>query len=182
MVVRQKIEEGANSLGCRFVLAIKNKRTDRELFKARYVFQGHLDKETDTLVHNASTVSQQAVRLLISMDTIFGFQIWSEYMTQAYLQGAEKILRKVYIKGKPEFQLDADELLEILRPLYGLADSGDFWQYTFRRHMKKNLCMTTTACDLSLHFKRVQRTLQGIIATNVDDNFSAGQNSFKKKH
>lgn len=39
------------------------------------------------------------------MVTIFGFSIWSEDMTFAYIQGAEKILRKFYVPVKPEFQL-----------------------------------------------------------------------------
>lgn len=45
-------------------------------------------------------------------------------MTLAYIQGVKKILRKVYVKGKPELQLTEYQLLEALRPLYGLANSG----------------------------------------------------------
>lgn len=71
-------------------------------------------------------------------------------MTQAYLQGAESILQKVYIKGKPDFQLDQDELLEVLRPLCGLTGSGDYWHSTFLHHINKDLEIIMTACDLSL--------------------------------
>lgn len=101
-------------------------------------------------------------------------------MTQAYLQGAERILRKVYIRGKPEFQLEYDELLEILRPLYGLADAGDYWHATFLRHLKGDLQMTTTATDLSFHFRRVQDALRGMIATHVDDTLGAGTPEFEQ--
>lgn len=181
VVVKQEIGEGANILGGRFVLAIKNKGTDKEMFKARYVVQGHMDRDKEWLVQNSKTVSQQAIRLLISIATIFGFEIWSEDMTQAYLQGAVRILRKNYIRGKPELRLEGNELLEVLRPLYGLADAGDYWHATFLRHLKKHLGMTTTASDLSLHFKRVQSTLHGLIATHVDDTLGVGRKSFQRE-
>lgn len=180
-MIRQDLEGGANILGGRFVLAIKNKGTGKEVLKARYVVQGHMDREKNLLVHNSPTVSQQSIRLLIAIATIFGFEIWSEDMTQAYLQGAERILRKVYIKGKPEFQLEDYELLEVLRPLYGLADAGDYWHAKFLRHLKKDLGMTTTASDLSFHFKRVQNELHGMIATHVDDTLCAGNRNFQKE-
>lgn len=83
-------------------------------------------------------------------------------------------MQKIYIRGKPEFQLDVHELLEVLRPLYGLADVGDYWHTTFLRHLKKDLGMTTTVSDLFLDLKRVQSTVQGLFATNVDKTLVTG--------
>lgn len=100
-------------------------------------------------------------------------------MTQSYLQWAERLLRKVYIRGKLEFQLEGDELLKILRPLYGLADAGDYWHATFLRHLQKDLEMTATANDLPFHFKRVQNALKGMIATHFDDTLGAGTDEFR---
>lgn len=155
------------------MLAIKNKGTVREVFKERYVVERHLNKEKNILVHNSTATSQQSIRLIMSIATIFGFEIWSEDMSQAYFQGAEQILRKFYIAGKSEFELEDDELLEIMRPIYGLADAGDYWHATFHRHLKEDLGMTTTASDMLLHFKRIQNTLWGMISTHVDDTLSA---------
>lgn len=45
LIVRREIGEGVNVLGGRFVLEIKNKGSDKEIFKARYVMQGHMDKK-----------------------------------------------------------------------------------------------------------------------------------------
>lgn len=64
VVVRQEIDDQANILGGSFVLSIK-KDTNQEVVKARYVVQGHLDREKRFLVHNYTTVSPQAVRLLV---------------------------------------------------------------------------------------------------------------------
>lgn len=102
-------------------------------------------------------------------------------MTVACIQGADEILRKIYVKGKPEFQLAPNQLLEILRPLYGLADSGDCWHETFLRHLKKGLGMNSTACDLSLFFKHIKGALHGIVATHVDDTLSSGDKIFEKE-
>lgn len=41
IVFRDEVPENSNILGGRFVLAIKNKETDEEVYKARFVVQGH---------------------------------------------------------------------------------------------------------------------------------------------
>lgn len=47
IVLRDEISKQANILGSRFVLTIKEKGTNKEIFKARYVVQGHKDAEKD---------------------------------------------------------------------------------------------------------------------------------------
>ena len=66
----------------------------------------------------------------------FGFRVWSEYINNSYLQSASKLLRDVYLKPGKEFELPSNHLLKLLHPLYGLADSGDYWNETFASHMK----------------------------------------------
>lgn len=89
------------------------------------------------LFFNSTTVRQQEVRLLISVMTILGFEIWLDDMTKAYIQGAERIIRNVYIRGKQQFQIEDHELLEILRPLYELGDVGDYRHDNFLRQLKR---------------------------------------------
>ena len=98
-----------------------------------------MDKEKELLFHASTTVRQQAIRLLISLAPIMGFRIWLEDVYNGIYPGGEKILGKMYVRGQPEFHLESNELLEILRPLYGLADSGDYWHVTFLRHLKEDL-------------------------------------------
>lgn len=75
VVLKEDLNEDANILGGRFVLTIKHKDTGNELLKARFVVQGHLDREEELLVHASTTVSQQAIRLFASLATIFGFKL-----------------------------------------------------------------------------------------------------------
>jgi hypothetical protein len=56
-----------------------------------------------------------------------GFKVWTQYVTQAYLQSAGILALDVYVdKPAPELELNADQALKLLRPLCGLADSGEF--------------------------------------------------------
>jgi hypothetical protein len=64
MTVRSEMPANANLLGSRFVITIKDIGTDRELYKARYVVQGHRDKEKTSMVHHSTTAKQQSTRLL----------------------------------------------------------------------------------------------------------------------
>lgn len=59
-VFREEIAPTANIMGGRFVLTFKHKGTDKELFKARFVVQGNLDREKDLLVHATTMRSKKA--------------------------------------------------------------------------------------------------------------------------
>lgn len=63
VVLREELSSNANILGGRFVLSIKSKDTDIELYKARYGVQGHSGKEVHQLVDPATTLRQISVRL-----------------------------------------------------------------------------------------------------------------------
>jgi Reverse transcriptase (RNA-dependent DNA polymerase) len=99
-------------------------------------------------------------------------------VTQAYLQCAEKLLRDVYIKPTKEFSMGPGQLLKLLRPLYGLADSGDYWGRTLANHLRKDLGMKSTTGDPALFFKNIQEKLSGLCATYVDDTLQAGDQKF----
>lgn len=136
VVCKEDVPPGANVLGGRFVLAIKNVNTDEEVYKARFVVQGHTDIEKNILVHNSTNLRQGSIRVLVAIVAVFGFRIWSQDVSQAYLQSAEKLMHDVYVKPTKEFHLSDTHLLKLLKPLYGLADSGDYWHATFSKHLQ----------------------------------------------
>lgn len=180
MVLKDEMPDNENVIGGRFVLAIKDGGTDREIFQARFVVQGYRDKMKNSLIHDSSTTKHSSTKLLIGLAAIFGYRLFSTDVCQAYLQSAEDLLRDVYIKPGKEFELGEDQILKLLRPLYGLSDSGDYWGATFSKHLKEDLGMETTTTDGAFFFKKVAEKLQGMTATYVDDTLQAGDESFQR--
>jgi Reverse transcriptase (RNA-dependent DNA polymerase) len=164
VVAKEEVSDNANILGGRFVFAIKDEGTDKEVWKARFVVQGYRDHLKTSLVHDTATSRQHSSRVLVGLAAIFGVNLFSTDVTQAYLQSAEKLLRDVYIKPMREFSMGPGQLLKLLWPLYGLADSGDYWGRTLSNHLRKDLGMESTTGDPALFFKnihsrKVERTL-----------------------
>jgi Reverse transcriptase (RNA-dependent DNA polymerase) len=177
--LKDEMPENPNIMSCRFVLTIKDSSTSKERCKARYVVQGFRDKKKTSLVNDASTSKQQSTKLLIGLAAIFGYRILSTDVTQAYLQSAELLMRDVYIKPSAEFELNASQVLKLLRPLYGLADSGDYWGSTLLNHLKEELGMKQTVGDPAMIFKVFDNKQQGVCATYVDDALHTGSKVYE---
>ena len=77
-----------NIIPTRFVLSIERSDDDREVLKARFVLGAHRDREKSSLFHTSTTLRHCSERILIALAVIFGFDIWSSCVTQAYLQSA----------------------------------------------------------------------------------------------
>ena len=129
-MLRNEVPDNANILNGRIFLAIKDSGTNKEVWKARYVVQGHKDKMKRTFVHDTSTVRQFSVKLLVGLAALFDFRLFSTGVPKDYLQSTEELSRDVYFKPSSEFDLDPNQLLKFLKPLYGLADSGEYWSNT----------------------------------------------------
>jgi hypothetical protein len=80
------------------VLSIKHGESGDEVKKSRFVIGGHRDIFLIDLVHTAKTVQQSSIRLLLSLAAILGFKVWSNDVSQAYLQASIPLLRDVYIR------------------------------------------------------------------------------------
>jgi hypothetical protein len=89
-------------------------------------------------------------------------------------------MRYVYIKPSAEFDLNANQVLKLLRQLYGLANSGDYWRSTLLNHLKEELGMKQTVGDPAMFFKMLDSKLQGMCATHVDDALHAGNKVYEE--
>lgn len=154
VVIKEEVPPDANVLNGRFFITIKDIETNEPIHKARYVVQGHKDKEKNRLVHNSTTVRQSSTRVLTALAAVFGLRVWSHGITQAYLQSASKLMRDVYLKPSKEFELSSDQLVKLLKPLYGLADSGGYWNVTMAKHREDDLGLKHTAGDMSLFLRK----------------------------
>ena len=81
-----------------------------------------------------------------------GFRIWVVDVKLAYLQSDKPLIRKIFITNSAsEFEPSPQECLELLKPVYSLANSGDEWHRTLDDHVQINLKMTPTIIGPSLY-------------------------------
>ena len=157
----------ANVLGGKFVLTLKNANTLHEEAKDRYVAQGHRDVEKHFLVQNVTALGQSSIKMMLSVASMFRFRVYSLDICQAYLQSESQLMRKVFIKPKIKdrkfFGVQDDEVLELLLPLYGMSDSGDYWLTTVDKHAKNYLGLKSTAGDPSLYFYKPNSKTEGVM-------------------
>lgn len=184
IVQKCDVPAGANVLGGRFVLALKNCGTLEEKPKARYIAQGHRDKDKPYMVHDTATLRSSSVRLLLSIAAVKGFRVFSHDVNQAYVQSKDKLTRQVFIMPRKEDRdllgITDDEILELILPLYGICDAGDYWGVTVEYHVQDDLDMTPCIGDAAMYVKLVDGVLQGIMGVYVDDNLNAGTTEFEE--
>lgn len=105
-------------------------------------------------------------------------------MIQSYLQSLQKLEREVLVKPPKEiFQelnLKPNELLLLLKPLYGLTESGDYWGRSFKYHLSEEQGMDHCVNDPVFFYKNLGEELIGLCGTYVDDTLHAGTNEYLK--
>lgn len=180
IIAYDELPDDANIMTGGFVITIKDTETNQPKFKARFVVHGNRDKDKNNLVHTSTTLKHASTRIIIALAACFGLRIWSQDISQAYLQSASKLIRDIYLKPGKDLELNGNQLLKLLRPLYGLSDSGDYWNTTFSDHIKNDLKMKNTVSDYSFFFKTIRGKLLGLAGTFVDDIICAGSNEFEK--
>lgn len=179
-VKRKDLPPDANVISTRMVLAVKDVGTESEKFKARLAAHGHKDREKEGRVHNSPTIRPISLRLLLSTAAIKRFKLWATDIIQAFIQSFN-LKRNVYIIPPEEFGLPDDEVFQLIKPLYGLCDAGDYWYITLRVFIRDFLGIDNLESDLSLYaqFKN-DGELDGMFGTYVDDICNAGNESFEK--
>ena len=175
-----RLPEDANILGGRFILAIKQPGTPNERYKARFVVQGHKDREKNYIIHTSKTVRHKNIRIMMTITASKkGHKIWLQDVTQAYIQGYD-LQREVYIKPTEHFQLKPNTYLKLLKPLYGLSESGDSCFQKYTTFLKEQLQLEPTDGDQSFLYKTEPENddLQGTMAVYVDDTLASGNPAF----
>lgn len=133
------------------------------------------------LVNNSINIKQSSIRVLLAVVAIFGLIIWSQDDRQVYLKSTEKLLRDVSVKPPDEFQLSSDQLLKLLKPLYGITYAGDYWYNTLTKLLHSDLKILPRTGDRFLFRRRIRQELSGLIGTYSDDTICAGTQSFVQK-
>jgi hypothetical protein len=139
VTVSSEVPTGANILSGRFVITIKDIGTNKVIYMARYVVQGHRDKEKTSKVHHNTTARQQSTRLLLGLAATFGFRSIPTTSSKPTSSQLRTCCVTSYLKPPAVLNLSSDTMLKLLRPLYDLCDAGDYWARTILDHLTKDL-------------------------------------------
>jgi Reverse transcriptase (RNA-dependent DNA polymerase) len=181
LVLADSIPKNANIMGTRIVLALKNFSTPEESVKARLVVQGCGDRDGAKIVSEAPTVSHFAVRLLITVSVIMNWDLWSKDARQAFLQSKSGLSRRVYARIPRELRVCfRGFLMLLLKPLYGLKESGSYWHDTYTKAFSMVLNMVAVFLDPCFLVRHHDEVLDGVAALLVDDTLMSGTPKFSQ--
>lgn len=76
--------------------------------------------------------------------------------------------------------LRADKLLQLVKPIYGPTDSGDFWDETFQHYQGRRFGMTSDMRYQPSFFMCVSNHLIGLFGSYFDDILCGGTPEFSK--
>ena len=108
------------------MLAIKSSEDKEDSYKAMYAISEHLDIMKEYLLHEAQISQCVSVRILLVIARAKGFRVWVVDIKLENLRSDNPFISKIFITNpSPEFDSSAQECLELLKLIYGFADSGD---------------------------------------------------------
>ena len=80
----------------------------------------------------------------------------------------------------PEFELYPSQCLKLLKPLYGLCESGDLWHETLARYHREDLVMPSLRSDPALYTLITNGVLKGFSDGYVDELIRPRDKDFKE--
>lgn len=84
-----------------------------------------------SLGHNIDVARQFTKKIIIGPAHILDFKIFSTDANQAYLQSSEALQRDIYLEAPQKLKLKEAQVLKLLKPLYGLSESRNYWGRSF---------------------------------------------------
>ena len=145
--------------------------------EARYVAQGHREKQKREMVHIVTSLRQSSTGLVISVAAVKGFRLFSHDVSQYYLQSDEELTWKLLLMPKKKdlqyFQIDTNEIHHLHKPIYGTTYACDYWSVTIDRHAREDLHLKPLLGDPSLYIKRIDED-EDLRETTLMMDFSLG--------
>ena len=143
--------------------------------KARLVVHGN--QLEDPVETDSPTVRKLSLRLQFALAAQYGWQVKTADVTAAFLQ-SDELDRHIYVKPPVEAE-DDGYLWLLVKPMYGLDESGRVWYLTIARVLKELGCQSAHN-DLAMFFYKVDDKLHGMISLHVDDALYCGSSLFTK--
>lgn len=115
--------------------------------------QCHNNQGKKLLVHTPSSIGQQIITPIIIVAAIYGFYLWSQYIPEAHRQSWSILAGDIYVKPKEGFTIRSDQMLKLLKALYDMIDSSEYWHTTTTHHIKEDMEMQQSTGELVCFMK-----------------------------
>jgi len=166
----------------RMVREIKGASSDTPYEKSRLVVQGFGDDAKRQLLTQSPTIQRCSQRIIVHMAASLrdkGMQLALRDITMAYTQAESKLQRLIIAQLPVELQEKYPEgtVLHVVKPLYGIAESGVHWFETYHRHHEERLGMQSSPFDPCLLITRPKNHF-GIVGLQTDDTLNLGSAGF----
>ena len=145
-----ELPPGTRVFGSRFVDEIKFAGTDKAMEKSRLVIQAYNHNGKETTLTQSPTLQRVSQRLLISLAACLrpkGVHMFLRDISQAYVQSTSELNRPFYIHPPKKLGCAPGNIFKVVKPLYGIAESGNHWFKTYHDHHTKHLGLAASTYD-----------------------------------
>jgi hypothetical protein len=170
----------------RIVNEIKNKTTAAPYEKSRLVIQGYADNDKEMILTQAPTIQRSSQRIILAiMPSLLkqGMTAWIRDITQAYVQSETGLNRRILAHLPPQIhhKYPAGTIMQVVKPLYGIAEAGTHWWATYHNHHLKKLQMTTSTYDPCLLISNTENPEFACIGMQTDDTLGLSTAEFSRR-
>lgn len=157
----------------RIVNEVKGKTT-QPYEKSRLVIQGYADKGKDVILTQSPTIQRASQRLILALAPSLlrdGYCLWIRDITQAYVQSDTRLNRMIiaHLPKQIRHLYPERTIMEVVKPLYGIAEAGTHWWATYNSHHRKKLQMIPSTYDPCLLLSTLSNLNFGIVGMQTDD-------------
>ena len=183
-----KIHGNARLFRSRMVREIKYDANNKPYEKSRLVVQGYADEGKKEILTQSPTIQRASQRIILalapSIRKLVESDIYLRDITQAYTQSKVPLIRKIYARLPKELddKYPPDTIMLVIRPLYGLAEAGLLWFFTYHSHHLDALKMSISTFDPCLLItdpNRAEKNCFGIVGMQTDDTLFIGTPGFR---
>jgi len=108
---------------------VKRKKTDTLYEKSRLIVQGFGDNDKEIILTQAPTIQRASQRLIMALTPALmsrDASLWLRDITQAYVQSTTRLNRTILARLliQLQHQYPPDTIMVVIKPLYGIAETG----------------------------------------------------------
>jgi hypothetical protein len=163
---------GANIVGCRWVYALKRDAAGNIVrYKARLVAQRFSQiPGVDYFDTYAPVAKMASIQTMLVLGARYNYEIHQVDVKNVYLNGRFENDEVVYMKMPPGLDMTKDKKLALwlLKPIYGLKQSGNYWYCKLKHEFSERLGLIRLEVDQAVFVAR-GRDGHMVAVVHVDD-------------